>query len=276
MAVIRSREAPFWRSIPLAVVLWGLILWGFGFFLAPPRLDMAPLAPPMPIDARFVELPDSKPAAPRPAAPKLHPARPRHREVARVRVLPHPSVVEPAPPIEHVQPQPPARLPSPPSPDSAPTDMMSYVNAARARRQAAEDAALREVDAAGNARQPTPDEVRTANILRNLQPTGTNGIFQILNISVRTARFSFRAWTTDASSSRRETIEVDAGPGGDIELAVVRRMIELIRNYYQGDFNWESQRVGRVILSARKQDTAQLEDFLMHEFFGVGVKNVAQ
>jgi hypothetical protein len=154
--------------------------------------------------------------------------------------------------------------------------MMSYVNAARARRQAAENAEAREAEAEGNGHVPTADEVRTANILRNLQSSGTNGIFQILNISVRTARFSFRAWTTDASNPRRETIEVDAGPAGNIELAVVRRMIELIRNYYQGDFNWESQRVGRVILSARKADTAQLEDFLMREFFGVGAKNLAQ
>jgi len=115
-----------------------------------------------------------------------------------------------------------------------------------------------------------------ANIMRNLQPAGTNGIFQILNLSVRTARFSFRAWTSDASNPRRETIDVDAGPGGNIELAVVRRMIELIRAYYKGDFNWESQRVGRVVLSARKEDSAQLEDFLMREFFGVGAKDQAQ
>jgi hypothetical protein len=276
MAVIRSGEAPFWRSIPLAVVLWGVILWGFGFFLVPPRIDLAPPAPAQPIDARFVELPDSRPSPPRAApAPKARPVRPRPRVVVPVRIPPHPRVVEPAPPIVPAPPPPPVRL-TPPSPDNAPTDMMSYVNAARARRQAAENAAAQEAEAEGNGHQPTADEVRTANILRNLQPTGTNGIFQILNISVRTARFSFRAWTTDASNPRRETIEVDAGPGGDIQLAVVRRMIELIRTYYQGDFNWESQRYGQVVLSARKQDTAQLEDFLMHEFFGVGVKNLAQ
>jgi hypothetical protein len=276
MIAIRSGEAPFWRSIPLAVVLWGLILWGFGFFLVPPRIDLAPPAPPMPIDARFVELPDSRPAPARRApASKARPVRPLHRAVTPVRPLPQPHVDEPAPPIENVPPQPAVRS-TPPAPSDAPTDMMSYINAARARRQAAETAEAREAEAAGDGHQPTPDEVRTANILRNLQPTGTNGIFQILNISVRTARFSFRAWTTDPSNPRRETIDVDAGPGGDIELAVVRRMIELIRNYYQGDFNWESQRVGRVILSARKADTAQLEDFLMREFFGVGAKNLAQ
>jgi hypothetical protein len=276
MAAIRSMEAPFWRSIPLAVVLWALILWGFGYFLAAPKIH---LTPPTPIDARFVELPGSSPPQPvRPASvPRARPhPRPVHRERVPAHIPPARSVVEPSLPIEHAPPPPQARENPAPPPEGAPTDMMSYINAARARRQAAESAEAREDGAAGYGHQPTADEVRTANILRNLQPTGTNGIFQILNLGVRTARFSFRAWTSDPSNPRRETIEVDAGPAGNIELAVVRKMIELIRSYYQGDFNWESQRVGRVVLSARKEDTAQLEDFLMREFFGVGAKNQAQ
>ena len=51
--------------------------------------------------------------------------------------------------------------------------------------------------------------------------------------------------------------------------AMVRRMIELIRTHYTGDFNWESHRLQRVVvLSARKEDQGELEDFLMREFFG--------
>ncbi|WP_239250477.1 hypothetical protein [Candidatus Nitrotoga sp. M5] len=108
-----------------------------------------------------------------------------------------------------------------------------------------------------------------ANIRRNLQPPGTSGIFQIISMGVRTARFSFRGWTTDYNNSRREIIEVDAGLNGDVERAVIRRMIELIRKHFKGDFNWESQRLNRVIvLSARLEDNAGLEDFLMLEFFG--------
>lgn len=158
-----------------------------------------------------------------------------------------------------------------PAPDAAPpTDMMAYVNAARARRQATENYAAQEnAAAAASERQPTDDEIRAANIKRNLQSPGANGIFQIINVSPRTAQFSFRGWTSNYSNSRRELIEVEAGPDGDIQRAIVRRMIELIRNYYQGDFNWESQRLGRtVILSARKQDNDGLEDFLIQEFWG--------
>jgi type IV secretory pathway VirB10-like protein len=166
----------------------------------------------------------------------------------------------------------PANPPRPaPSPDTAPpTDMMAYVNAARARRQATENYAAQENAAAvASERQPTDDEIRAANIKRNLQSPGANGVFQIINVSARTAQFSFRGWTSNYSNSRRELIEVEAGPDGDIQRAIVRRMIELIRNYYQGDFNWESQRLGRtVILSARKQDNDGLEDFLIQEFWG--------
>lgn len=158
-----------------------------------------------------------------------------------------------------------------PSPDTAPpTDMMAYVNAARARRQATESYAARENAAAiTRERQPTEEEIQAANIKRNLQSPGTNGVFQIINVSTRTAQFSFRGWTSNYNNSRRELIQVEAGPDGDIQRAIVRRMIELIRNYYQGDFNWDSQRLGRVvILSARKQDNDGLEDFLIQEFWG--------
>lgn len=152
------------------------------------------------------------------------------------------------------------------TPGSAPpTDMMSYIHDVRARRQAAEQA---NTASSANQHDPTPDEIRTARIERNLQPRGTNGVFQILSMGVRTAQFSFRGWTTDSSNYRREVIEVDAGLNGDMERAIVRRMIVLIRQHYPGDFNWESQRLDRVIvLSARMEDNAGLEDFLMKEFF---------
>jgi hypothetical protein len=55
-----------------------------------------------------------------------------------------------------------------------------------------------------------------------------------------------------------------------ISNVLVRKMIELIRSHYQGDFNWESHRLGRVIvLSARIEDNAELEAFLIREFFGL-------
>ena len=153
----------------------------------------------------------------------------------------------------------------------------SMISAARARRSAANDAEVRDnaAEVQGNNSNPSANDIVMANINYSLQPKsggryGTNGVFQILHMGPRMAEFSFLGWTTDARRNWRQVIEVDAGPQGDVELAIVRRMIELIRSHFDGDFNWESHRLGRVIvLSARLSDNAGLEEFMMREFFGV-------
>jgi hypothetical protein len=179
------------------------------------------------------------------------------------------SVAMPGPP-----PTPPPVAPPEPRP-TPPMDMMAAVNAARERRQAAEQA-LRGENAASRerSRERTPAEQATANLNRNLQTLapgyeGTGGVFQILSMGHRSSTFAFNGWKVEAKKRWREVIEVEAPPQGDIELATVRRMIQLIRTYYSGDFNWESQRLGRVVpLSARVEDSAGLEEFMMREFFG--------
>lgn len=166
-----------------------------------------------------------------------------------------------------------APVPPPPLAEAPQPDMMAMLNAARERRRAAEDAAAQENEAASQAgRGPTPQQIAEANVRRSMQQAagreGTNGVFQILSKSTRMGSFSFRGWRPNSNSSWKQVIEVDAGLGGDVELAIVRRMIELIRTHYQGDFSWESHRLGRVItLSARPQDQSGLEAFLMREFF---------
>ena len=268
MPGMMSKEPSFWWPIPLALLLWLALLWGFGFILKPPRMEPPPAAA---IDARLVELIESQPAqkSAQAAAVVSKPRAPARPKLRVPKLTPPPRNPVPPDQTQFVpQPAPPLNLERPA--EAAPTDMMSYVNAARARRQAEEG------HAGGSAQQASADDIHMANIRRNLQPAGTNGIFQILDIQTRTARFSFRSWTTNASNPQRETIVVNSGPSGDIELAIVRRMIDLIRAHYKGDFNWESQRLGQVVvLSAREEDTAELEDFMKREFFGVGVKNQA-
>lgn len=165
---------------------------------------------------------------------------------------------------------PPAPPPAQDAPTAAPTDMMAYVNAARERRRQAElEVSRQNAEAAARERGPTAEELKDAIIKRNLRLQGTNGVFQILGLDSTHARFSFRGWTSDYNNARRQVIEVEVAPGDDIRRATVRRMISLIREYYQGDFNWESRRLDRVvILSARPEDNAGLEDFLIEEFFG--------
>lgn len=219
----------------------------------PPRPQAAPAAdvpPPAPLSRQV-----RKPKTPRPETPRV-----------MIAAQPEPTFTMPQPTVQ--------RPPTPPKPATLDPaqfpDMQAYVNAARERRRlAGEDADRVNEEATAQARGPSPDEARSANIQRNLQQSGTNGVFQITRMDARSATFSFRGWKNEYSYSHREVYEVEAGPDGDVSRAVVRKMIAIIRRYYTGDFNWDSQRLDRVVvLSARLQDNDGLEDFMRQEFFG--------
>ncbi|MEK6708691.1 MAG: hypothetical protein AABY81_07815 [Pseudomonadota bacterium] len=251
MASSRSMEIRFWWPMPLAAAIWLLIIWGFGLFLTSPRIEI--VTPPS-IEARFVELSESR---------LEQESLPSPRQIPRAQAKVQPKAIE----------KPPSDSPSDRNLE-APTDMMAYINQARARRRAAGTFDEREnAETMAPGRQSSEEEIRMANIKRNLQAPGTNGIFRIVRMGARTAEFTFRGWTTDPGNSRLELIEVEAGPDGDVERAIVRRMIQLIRQYHEGNFNWESPRLGRVVvLSARMEENAGLEDFMMREFFGESVR----
>lgn len=156
----------------------------------------------------------------------------------------------------------------------APTDMASYVKAKQAQRQASEaDAAKQNAEAVAREIGPSAEQIRDERIKNNFK-NGANGIFEITSLSGRHAAFSFKGWTNDYSNARRESFEVEASTGQDVRLIMIKKMIVLIRQHYQGDFNWDSQRLGRVVIqSARPEDNAGLEDFMMKEFFGSNYKS---
>ena len=163
--------------------------------------------------------------------------------------------------------------PQPQTSTDAPADMTAMVNQKRAQREEQEsDAARQNAAAAAAERGPSAEEKRDANIKRNFQ-SGTNGVFEITRLESRSASFTFLGWTSSLSNARREFFEVEASAGQDVRLLMIRRMISLIRQHYQGDFDWESHRLGRTIVkSARVEDSGELEDFLMQEFFGTNYK----
>jgi hypothetical protein len=100
------------------------------------------------------------------------------------------------------------------------------------------------------------------------EPKNSGGIFQIRSIGYDDAEFTFFGWNKDIRRRASQKIEVRKGNNSDIRIAVVRRIIEIIRDYEQEDFSWSSQRLGRVmVLSARPADNAGLEEFMMQEFF---------
>ena len=153
---------------------------------------------------------------------------------------------------------------------------MAYVNQQRAKRQASEaDAAKQNADAVARELGPTEEQKRDERIKNNFQ-NGTNGIFEITSLNGRNATFTFLGWTTSLSNAKKQFFEVEAKSGQDVRLIMIKRMISLIREHYQGDFDWDSHRLGKVIkLSARPEDNAGLEDFIMTEFFGSNYKNAS-
>lgn len=261
----RAREIGLWWPIPLALIIWLAIIWKFGYFLSSPKVEMAA---PTPIEASFVELPEVVPTLPAKSPEAQSKSLPNSARPPKITPRPDASSHTD---IAATKPESQADPDSEPN-SAAPADLMAYINAARERHRTAEMSAEREyAEARAKERGPSADEIRMAKIMRNLQPQGTNGVFQIISVGDRTAKYSFRGWTKDASSARREVIEVDAGPNGDVEREIVRSMIALIRRYYKDYFNWESQRLDRVVvLSARMEDNEGLEDFLMREFFAAG------
>ena len=231
------------RNLMLAIAA-SLLLHAAMLFLHfshPVKLPVPSLS--MPLDIRLV--PAEKPVR------KASPPEPQHKVVPHRRVI----AVERHSPVHVARPERRQILPAPPSP---PVSFLDSVNRARQMRDAQND---EYPDEKANRMGPFQDQ--------GTKPVGTNGIFKLVRMDDHSAVLSFLGWHSEYSNSRQETYEVEAGPDGDIRHAVVRKMIEVIRQYYQGDFNWDSERLGQVVvLSARVRDTAELESFLMNDFFG--------
>jgi len=252
MASSRSRDIRLWWPLPLAALVWLLIMWGLGFFLSLPEVKIEP--PPPPIAASFIDLHEdenatsSMPAStPTPPTPQPEKSKPVEEPTPTPKTLPKPAPAPSARPQtkpkaaeKPTKPKAPipakevARTKAPPEPPAdAPTDLSDYINQTKARRRAEGLFDTPDSAPAPAAKQPSADEVRMANIRRNLQNPGTSGIFQIMRIGPRTAEFTFRAWTTGQSNPKLQTIQVQAGPDGSVELAIIRRMIQLIREHYK-------------------------------------------
>lgn len=247
------------RRIDLAVAV-SVLLHVVLFLLPAPQPKPLPPAASAPLQVVIAD------ARREPAAEVVAPPVDASAPKPRPRVEPRPAPLArntPSPvPVPRVEPVPPAPTPEPaPSREPPAVDMMAAVEARRAARKSGE---------AARAGPPGvgPEDALARNLRTLTGGEGVGGVFEILDKGVRTGRFAFNGWKPDARNRWREVIEVDAGLGGDLERAMVRRMIDLIRTHYAGDFRWESHRLHRVVtLSARPEDQSGLEDFLMKEFF---------
>ena len=106
-----------------------------------------------------------------------------------------------------------------------------------------------------------------ANARGGADADDTGGVFSVDKRS-NSADVKFRGWNTNFKRKWLQQIHVEQGAEKDIETAVAKEMIKIIRKEKPGDFEWESRRLGRTVkMSARKEDEQELLVFLLKEMF---------
>ncbi|MBS0321680.1 MAG: hypothetical protein JSR18_14135 [Proteobacteria bacterium] len=271
-----------WLTLIVSILIHVAVLW-----LLLPRIKDMMMAGPVDGDSPpiSVELaqntpparPQPQPATPPPPPPKAEPPPPRREPVRRPSIIavrprvPTPNALQvPAPPVTPPPAPTPAPAPPPPKPDAV--DMSAYIASQRAARG----------EAPSTATQPAPEsdtERRNRIVAQNLagvnspqpyagQPKNGGGLFEVTQVGYDYAEFKFFGWNRDIRRQAAQIYEVRKGDAPTIQMAMVRKMIAIIRETVTGDFTWRSDRSGRdVQLSARPEDNTALEQYLLSDMF---------
>lgn len=217
--------------------------------------------------------PPARPIPPMGSAPSSEPTlqAQRPKTVRRPQPPPAPPVMalrKPAPDTRSAAPVvPPVAAPKSALP-AAEGDLAAYIEARRRARGDPAPPAPAEDDDARSKRIIAGNLGSQRDLTFGYDPRQGGGVFQIERLGFDYAEFLFFGWNNDIGRNTKQLIEVRRGNNSDIRIAVVRKMISIIRENAQEDFLWESQRLGRrLTLSARARDNAGLEEFMMREFF---------
>jgi hypothetical protein len=147
-------------------------------------------------------------------------------------------------------------------------DMQAYIEAQRKRRGAPAQTDQAEESEAARGTRNALANIAAINGRGGQDPNETGGVFSVTNKTFNSADLKFRGWNPNFKRRWLTAVTVERGNERDIETAIVKKMIELIRKEKTGDFEWESHRLNRVVtLSARPQDTQELMNFLYKEMF---------
>jgi len=269
------RRRTFRISNIRAAAILSLVLHALLFWSAAP--DIIRLTQPFEEESK-----DGKPAGS--LAVRMAPPTSRHADQApmtppRAPVVhqPHASAARPMaqPSAPRVLTREPSTAPALQQPaQGVPGDLSAYIEARRREREPAPASPPQSPSRPAETPQERDNRMAAENLGFNRTPvfgsgqkTG-GGIFQISTLRYDSAEFFFFGWNKQIRRNAQQMIEVRRGDNPSIELAVVRRMIAIIREQTPDNFIWDSVRLSReVTLSARPADNAGLEEFLMREFF---------
>lgn len=164
----------------------------------------------------------------------------------------------------------------PPAEAVSEDDFSAQLAARQRERAAAQTQERAQQEARGTPEQQADErgkQIALANIASQLRSAGlekddTNGLFQLQHVGPHHAEFLFRGWKKEARRNWSQQLDVEQGTETNIRIAVVKKMIDIIRQHTQSDFTWDSRRLGKQIhLSARPEDALGLQQFLLREFF---------
>jgi hypothetical protein len=268
-----------WLAFALSLLIHAAVLWQWlpQLHLLSPDLSKQSEAQGS-LSVRLMPAPSAAraPKSPAPLSVPAPAAQPpatatRPQKAPPVIALKRPPPGIPAPPIA-----PNAVLPSP-GPAPAAGDLAAYVEARRRARlpSTPEPAAQRPADAQSDESGDARSKLIIANNLGTQRvqtfgydPRRGGGVFRIVRMGYDSAEFLFFGWNKDVRRNTQQLIEVRKGDNSDMRIAVVRKMIAMIREHTQEDFVWDSYRLNRSLnLSARPRDNAGLEEFMLREFF---------
>lgn len=225
-----------------------------------PRLALAkpePVPTPEPPKPTPKPKPTVKPT-PRPAPPKAEQV-----EMARL-----PDTIS-VPPERVAAPAP----PEPPAPPVVakvePQGDMSDMIAARRRARQRESGVEEQETAAQKGDRIARQNIASANRAGGGDDqNGTGGMFSWKVHTPFSGQLKFNGFNKNFRRTWLQDLAIDIGREPDIETAIIKTMVVLIRKEKDGDFIFRSERQQRdVTLSARVEDNEALESFLFKEAF---------
>lgn len=215
---------------------------------------VAPLSKPAPPPQKSAT---RKPSEPVKTAPPVRP---------RVERLPDTITIPDEKPVEIAKAEPVAEPKPKPEEITPEMDMTEYIARRRQARGAVDPStSTEETEAARGARRALAN-VASVNNRGYDDDNETGGLFSIGHRTFNTVELRFRGWNPNFKRRWLTQVTVEQGNEPDLQTALVKKMIEMIRKTKTGDFIFQSDRLGKdVELSARVEDTAELQAFLMEE-----------
>jgi hypothetical protein len=278
--IVRRR---FEIALVVSLVVHGIAMWKW-FPHEPLQLtpgDNPTKEPNQQLSLRIVPSQPAKPQAPpavmREAPPPPAPLPRPRAAIPRPIPMPTPPVLATPAPAPAIVTPPAAPVPPPiavvPTPSAPPppmaSDLASYIEQRRRARGETGDApATVDSDSARRDRAIAQNLASLSTSTFGEVPQNGGGTFQLRRLDYDDAQFSFYGWSKEINKRTFQVIDVRKGTNENISIAVVRKIISIIREYEPGDFRWHSLRLSRdLTLSARPEDNADLEKFMMQEFF---------